>query len=307
MRALLILLGAAALASAFAEYRGKCSDLSSVKKHALLSRENAAPVILDHDGNYDDILVLLVLLNVRSFLSLKAVLVTPADCELEPALDVSSTVLSMFGHVAPVIAGDFPKHFNEFPRVWRELASEMQQVADIYLHTPGTSSHSLPRVAAHEWLATYLLDTGDNKTDFIITGPATNLAWALRLHPELVSKVGTVFWMGGAVDVNGNVRDDDDKRPQHSDGTAEWNAFWDPAATAELLRLGLDLRLVPLDATDDVPVTKDFIQRLDPTLPVARTARQIWAQSKFQKSNAVYYMWDTLTAPLAAISLVEMQ
>jgi hypothetical protein len=41
---------------------------------------------------------------------------------------------------------------------------------------------------------------------------------------------------------------------------------------------------VPLDATNAVPVRKDFIQRLDPTKQVSRTAQQIWAQSKFQKS-----------------------
>ena len=266
MLGLLLVFGAAAIvgqAAAASESRSQCSTLN---KHAAVPERPTSPVILDHDGNYDDILVLLVLLNARPAVDLKAVLVTPADCELEPALDVSSTVMSMFGHEAPVLAGSFPAYFNEFPRVWRELASEMQQVADIYLHAATTSA---PRstLAAHEWLADYLSEAGDNKTDFIITGPATNLAWTLRLHPELISKVGTVFWMGGAVDVNGNVRDDDDKRSQYSDGTAEWNAFWDPAATAALLRLGLDLRLVPLDATDDVPVTKDLFPGSWPRWP----------------------------------------
>ena len=300
MHALLcILLGTTASTNkgaAIPSYQDQCSEDSAGKICSTHQRRSSAPVILDHDGNYDDILVLLVLLNFRPAVDLKAVLVTPADCELEPAVDVSSTVLSMFGHDAPVLPGHFPARFNEFPRVWRELASEMQQVADIYLHASASASRPKPAVTAREWLADYLLKA-ENKTDFIITGPATNLAATLKQHPELIRKVGTVLWMGGAVDVNGNVRDDDDQRPQESDGTAEWNAFWDPEATTDLLKLGLDLRLVPLDATDDVPVTKDFIQRLDPTLEVARTARQIWAQSKFQKSNAVYYMWDTLTVP----------
>lgn len=44
---------------------------------------------------------------------------------------------------------------------------------------------------------------------------------------------------------------------------------------------------VPLDATNAVPVQKDFIQRLDPTKQVSRMAQQIWAMSKFQKST-----WD---------------
>ena len=203
---LLMMLGAAGTAgngkaAAMSGHEAQCSD---VKKPAHRGRSQA-PVILDHDGNYDDILVLLVLLNVRPAVDLKAVLVTPADCELQPALEVSSTVLSMFGHDAPVLPGHFPARFNAFPRVWRELASEMQQVADIYLHASTTSGdRPRPTIAAHEWLAEYLSQDTTNTTDFIITGPATNLASTLRQHPELISKVGTVFWMGGAVDVHGN-------------------------------------------------------------------------------------------------------
>lgn len=253
------------------------------------------PLILDHDGNYDDILVLLALLQ-RSDLELKAVMVTPADCELDAAVEVTAKVLVMLNrsHV-PVLPGRFPAKYNEFPKVWRELATEMLQVADIYLQEL-TESYG-QREAAHEWLEMYL-EAADTATDFVLTGPATNLNWALQRAPQLASKVGRVFWMAGAVDVDGNICDSDDDKAQDSDGSAEWNAFWDPLGTSELLSLGLDLWLVPLDATNAVPVKKDFIQRLDPTKQVARTAQQIWAQSKFQKSNAVYYMWDTLTMGL---------
>ena len=42
---------------------------------------------------------------------------------------------------------------------------------------------------------------------------------------------------------------------QDSDGSAEWNAFWDPLGTSELLSLGLDLWLVPLVAGFDATET----------------------------------------------------
>lgn len=256
---------------------------------------SSKPLVLDHDGNYDDILVLLALLQ-RSDLDLKAVMVTPADCELDAAVEVTAKVLRMLNRSAvPVLPGRFPARYNEFPKVWRELATEMLQVADIYLQE--LPPLDVKEAAAHEWLERYL-EAAEGPTDFVLTGPATNLNWALQRRPHLASKVGRVFWMAGAVDVDGNIRDSDDDKPQDSDGSAEWNAFWDPEGTAELLRLGLDLWLVPLDATNAVPVRKDFIQRLDPTKQVSRTAQQIWAQSKFQKSNAVYYMWDTLTVGL---------
>lgn len=74
---------------------------------------------------------------------------------------------------------------------------------------------SLGHQAAHEWLERYL-EAADGETDFVLTGPATNLNWALRRRPHLAPKVGRVFWMAGAVDVDGNIRDSDDGRAQEN-------------------------------------------------------------------------------------------
>lgn len=51
-------------------------------------------------------------------------------------------------------------------------------------------------------------------------GPLSNLAYALDKRSEAAAKVARVWWMGGALQVPGNVYE-----PQ-SDGSAEWNAFW---------------------------------------------------------------------------------
>ena len=63
-------------------------------------------------------------------------------------------------------------------------------------------------------------------------GPLSNLAYALQREGEaLVSKIKAVWWMGGALHVAGNVYPGD--MPYGSktvDGSAEWNAFWDPVA-----------------------------------------------------------------------------
>lgn len=61
------------------------------------------------------------------------------------------------------------------------------------------------------------LEAADTATDFVLTGPATNLNWALQRAPQLASKVGRVFWMAGAVDVDGNIRDSDDDKAQERD------------------------------------------------------------------------------------------
>lgn len=63
-----------------------CYFVKPVVKHTFFSL-----LVQAYWGNYDDILVLLALLQ-RSDLELKAVMVTPADCELDAAVEVTAKV-----------------------------------------------------------------------------------------------------------------------------------------------------------------------------------------------------------------------
>lgn len=72
----------------------------------------------------------------------------------------------------------------------------------------------------------------------VAIGPLTNLALALRRHPELPGLLHSVTVMGGAGLVPGNVS-----------AVAEANIWHDPAAAVEVVAADWDLTLVPLDAT----------------------------------------------------------
>ncbi|MHC2185864.1 purine nucleosidase [Rathayibacter agropyri] len=72
----------------------------------------------------------------------------------------------------------------------------------------------------------------------VAIGPLTNLALALRAHPELPSLLHSVTVMGGAALVPGNVT-----------AVAEANIWHDPAAAAEVVAASWNLTLVPLDVT----------------------------------------------------------
>jgi len=75
----------------------------------------------------------------------------------------------------------------------------------------------------------------------VALGPLTNLAVALERDRRRLGRAARVVVMGGAIAVPGNVTP-----------SAEFNFHVDPEAAAEVLRSGLPLEIVPLDATEQV-------------------------------------------------------
>ncbi|WP_298976202.1 nucleoside hydrolase [uncultured Roseobacter sp.] len=69
-------------------------------------------------------------------------------------------------------------------------------------------------------------------------GPITNVAEALRGHPDFASNIARIVFMGGAAKVPGNVTP-----------YAEANTYQDPHALAEVLASGVPTLMVGLDVT----------------------------------------------------------
>jgi purine nucleosidase len=84
----------------------------------------------------------------------------------------------------------------------------------------------------------------------IAIGPLTNLALALQRDPGGMKKLKEVVIMGGAVRTKGNIT-------PH----AEFNFYVDPLAAKQVLDSGLRLTLVPLDATHQVPLTPEIMEK----------------------------------------------
>ncbi|WP_431278979.1 nucleoside hydrolase [Leifsonia poae] len=99
----------------------------------------------------------------------------------------------------------------------------------------------------------------------ITVGPVTNIALALRLDPDLPSRVADVTTMGGAALVPGNVSP-----------VAEANIWNDPEAAAELLKADWPVTLVPLDVTlENVLEEEDRRALLDADAPLARAVGEM--------------------------------
>lgn len=258
-------------------------------------------VIFDHDGGIDDLLSLILLLSMPH-IRVVGVCITPADCYPDDALISTLKILTLTGnsHV-PVTVGTLAGP-NPFPPDWRAQPKICHALPAMLRVNEVTDNHlSMP---AQQWIHDTLLASEEPVT-VLMTGPATNLAWALtQLPPQKHTVIEEVIWMGGAIDVKGNVAMHD------HNGTAEWNAYWDPQATATLVKADVNLCLVPLDATNALPVNRAFLMQLAQSeAPVAELAGQFWAATvtAIPAYEFTYFLWDILSTAVLGLPESAMQ
>jgi len=146
-------------------------------------------------------------------------------------------------------------------------------------------------------LLTRIIQGSPQKVHLVTLGPLTNVAEVLLAEPELVTNLEMITVMGGAVEVVGNIGSSSDIENEVSG----WNFYVDPRAAAVVLGSGAPITLVPLDATNHVPVTMEFYTRLegDRTTSVAEFVyRVLTAQEEVIRLGS-YYFWDPLAAAIA--------
>lgn len=246
-------------------------------------------VLFDHDGGVDDLLSLMMVL-AMPHIELAGVVITPADCFIGPGTSSSLKILRFFGRLDIEVSQGALCGVNSFPRAWRAHAYPIDALP-ILNENEELLPASVPE-PGHEFIARKLREA-KNPLTVLITGPVSNLAMALSREPDLATKIEEVVWMGGALGVSGNVHD------YEHDGSAEWNAYWNPPATHALWQSPAPITLFPLDATNHVPVTWEFLQQLarQRRYPLSDLAGQCWALTlgTIPSYQYVYYMWDTLT------------
>jgi hypothetical protein len=120
----------------------------------------------------------------------------------------------------------------------------------------------------------------------------TNVALALREDPAIVEDLAGITIMGGAVEVPGNVMRND---------VAEFNIWVDPVAAEEVLRSGAAITLVPLDATNQAPVTPFFADALarHHITPEADTVHALFEAQRNLVEGGISF-WDPLSAAILA-------
>ena len=134
------------------------------------------------------------------------------------------------------------------------------------------------------------IETQPGKVTFMAIGPMTNLAIALRLRPDLATKIERLVFMGGAVGVPGNCTK-----------SAEFNFWYDPEAAQAVLRSSIPEKIMfALDATNHVPIRKSqFEQIIAVKTPITELYRKDMGEEYpgfFKNPDAITYMWDALVS-----------
>ncbi|WP_166705315.1 nucleoside hydrolase [Bacillus albus] len=247
-------------------------------------------VYFNHDGGIDDLISLFLLLQMEN-IKLTGVSVIPADCYLEPAISASRKIIDRFGNGNIEVAASNSRAKNPFPKDWRMHAFYVDALP--ILNEFGKVVTPVAVKPAHHHLIETLLQT-EEKTTLLFTGPLTDLARALYEAPVIERKIERLIWMGGTFRTAGNVHE-----PEH-DGTAEWNSFWDPEAVARVWESNIEIDLVTLESTNQVPLTIDIREQW------AKERKYIGVDFLGQcyamvpplvhfSTNSTYYLWDVLT------------
>jgi purine nucleosidase len=269
-------------------------------------------VVLDHDGGVDDLVALTLLAGNPELVELLGVVIVDADCLIDEAAEASAKVLAALHHHSK---GTIPKinigkssckAVHPFPAEWRHLSCNMKSFPCVNTAASADwKSHIVADKPGEELLAEWVLQSGPNneKVTIVVTGPLSNVAYCIKKYGDaFTSRLEAVVFMGGAVDVKGNVHAaGHDRFAPGTDDTQEWNLYWDaPAAREVVASSGIQKKVMfALDATNDVPITPEFVFRFG-------SQNQHFMSQFVGSSYALtthwslayhrpYYAWDVLT------------
>jgi inosine-uridine nucleoside N-ribohydrolase len=233
-------------------------------------------VVVDTDLGADDAVALVYLLR-RPEVRVRAVTVSGTGLVHCPrGAAVARAVLALAGRSeVPVACGrTSAPGGHPLPAAWRVDAD----------HAGGL--RVAPGGAAGEAAALLAQTTSQapGQVSVLALGPLTNVADALQRGADPAD----VTLMGGTVGGPGNVG---------NVPGVEWNLHADPRSAAAVLASPVPLTVVPLEATDDVPVAESFTSR---ARDAASGKDAEWAARRMADLVGLSF-WD----PLAAAALVD--
>lgn len=204
------------------------------------------PILIDTDPGQDDAVALLLAFASREALDLRAVTTVSGNVGIEKTTLNALRVRDLAGRAdVPVYAGASSPIL--FPLETAEFISGPDGLAGANLPPAASAAQDGHAVDA---IIRIVREAHVGSITLCALGPLTNVALALRLAPDIASRLAEIVVMGGAMAL-GNVTP-----------AAEYNFYVDPHAAAIVLGAGVRITLFGLHATHQALASPRHIEGL---------------------------------------------
>ena len=252
--------------------------------------------IIDTDVGIDDVIAIMYFLK-RPDIDIKAITIVNGEAHCKPAYHNVKKLLRLFNRKdLPLACGrDTPLAGNhKFPDFIRKEADTLAGAALFSLN-----AHQDVNKTSAVNLITATLKTSPVPIDILAIGPLTNIAEVLLRAPALKNKIRMIYIMGGAVGVKGNIID---LYKSSKNTMAEFNIYVDPKAGDIVFRSEIPITLIPLDITNQMPVTMKFYEtaKQHNHNAISQFLFRLYDHNKEEIRTGIWYFWDTLAASIAS-------
>jgi inosine-uridine nucleoside N-ribohydrolase len=279
-------------------------------------------VIIDTDVDFDDYMAIVYLMQ-NPDIDVIAISITGCGAvHLSKGVENVANLLTLFGNHAlklPVLRGaSAPLSFsNVFP-------ADVRKGADLHYAAAFPGVNPSPAIyEAQSWLHDFFMHN-DEPVTVLSIGGGTNFGTLFRsaqhnpaLKAKLQSGIQQIVMMGGNIlprDISpgamGNIIPTLGDNVIYRNEVAEWNIFIDPLGAQLMFESGVPLRLIALNATNEVPLDQEFVSKLNAiNTPQAKFLSAVLAYPENAAGIGTYLsFWDPLAActiPLPALVTTE--
>ena len=182
---------------------------------------------------------------------------------------------------------------REYARRWGSLEYIGAFADDAATVKPAPGSKLTGHKPKHEAAVEFLISEIEHHpgaVTILALGPMTNIALALRMRPEIETKIKRIVFMGGNLRVPGNASP-----------LAEFNFWFDPEAARIVLRSRIPQKVMfSLDICDTAPIRKpQFDEVAAAHTPITDLFSEDFGNRYpgfYRHPDSVTYLWDSLPA-----------
>nr|WP_319569854.1 nucleoside hydrolase [uncultured Draconibacterium sp.] len=251
--------------------------------------------IIIHDGATDELMSILFAASMPN-VAIKGIMVLNADCQGYVTAKVCSKLLDLISIKDVPVAVSGVRGWNPFPWTYRQysLMVDLFPVVNQYQENVVVPEPQM-NFSLEAMVDKVYRENNNEPVTLLCLSPVTDIANAIKKDQGFTAKISEIVWMGGVYITEetpaGNI---DTGIAPGANPNAEWNVYWDPEATQAVLSSGIQLKMFPLNVTNNVILSGEIIRKHflpdSNQFPALDLAAQMYALVAFQYG---FSFWDT--------------